>query len=457
MAGSPVDDGCQMDSDKAFSLRVWQAAALRAWSENGFRGIVQAVTGAGKTALGLAAIRDHLRRGASKAVILVPSIALMNQWHQSVRASLGVESGMCGGGHRSDLEDVSVLICVVNSAQHYLPREVAELSSRFSVLLIADECHRYGSRDFAKSLQAPYAKTLGLSATPQRKYDEAFESVLEPKLGKIVYTVGFEEALKADIIAKFSVAYVGLPLNKKERETYNALSLEIKKMGVQLRSQNRGLRDLLFFAREQAGAGNPTAIRYMARLGQRTMLLYRSEARAEFLVWLAREHLRPNASRAIVFQFDIAACDALSRHLNDHLIRSQSIHSQSSAGKTRVNYELRRFSSGLIDILVVAKMLDEGLDVPEASLAIICAQSTVDRQMTQRLGRILRKADGKVGSRAVVLYSENTREDPYVEMPDPSEETFFQQISDLGRISNFRWPSDGLSIIRWLTSDRIFE
>lgn len=128
-------------------LRPWQREALDAWRAAGHRGVVEAVTGAGKTFVGLAAARDALVAGG-RVVVVVPTTELQDQWHAGLVERLpGVRIGRLGGGRQDDLDTHDVLVAIVNSAARrtFHPRE--------DDLLIADECHRYGAPGFAQALE----------------------------------------------------------------------------------------------------------------------------------------------------------------------------------------------------------------------------------------------------------------------------------------------------------------
>jgi RNA polymerase primary sigma factor len=127
------------------------------------------VTGAGKTRLGLEAVRNHLstNRRNAKAVIVVPTIELMLQWREALGELLPTTKvALLGGGEVGTLVDGDVLIAVVNSAARGVPEQARIVATTRPVLLVADECHRLGAETFSTVLDAPYAATLGLSATP---------------------------------------------------------------------------------------------------------------------------------------------------------------------------------------------------------------------------------------------------------------------------------------------------
>lgn len=117
------------------TLYPWQEEAYAAWRSAGRRGVVEAVTGTGKTRLGIvAAIGQSQLKGVT--LIVVPSIMLMEQWEDELQVWLpGKKIGRYYGDERSTFDDCDLIVGVVNSVRNM----VFDLSGRTG-LLIADEC-----------------------------------------------------------------------------------------------------------------------------------------------------------------------------------------------------------------------------------------------------------------------------------------------------------------------------
>ena len=189
-AGNAHADRCRpgtaAPASSLLGLYSWQADALESWESNGGRGVIEAVTGTGKTMVGIAAALDELaRRG--QVVVLVPTIELQRQWLTQLEAQLTVLSsagqmsvgtsdsharslaplssalpqpGSMGAGGRDSLLSHDVLVAVVNSARAKDLRPI-----RRGGLVVADECHRYGSAVNRLALDPRFGRRLGLSAT----------------------------------------------------------------------------------------------------------------------------------------------------------------------------------------------------------------------------------------------------------------------------------------------------
>jgi RNA polymerase primary sigma factor len=197
-------------------LYRWQNAALSAWRAASCRGVIEAVTGTGKTVVGLIAARDELARGG-QVVVLVPTRELLTQWRAAAQAALprGTSIGLLGDGHSDGLGHHDLVIAVVNSARE------ADLSPRRrGGLLIADECHRYASNENRRALAEPFPYRLGLSATFARP-DDGHLAWLAPYFGETCYRLGYEEARRDGVIAPFDVVLVRLECSVDERAIYD--------------------------------------------------------------------------------------------------------------------------------------------------------------------------------------------------------------------------------------------
>ncbi len=393
------------------SLYRWQTDALTAWRARDRRGVVEAVTGAGKTMLGLAATVDA-RSSGSQVCILVPTRELLQQWRVALGRHLDPTAsiGLLGADHRDRFGDHDVLIAVVNSARG------ADLRPRRpGSLLIADECHRYGSDENRLALEPGFPRRLGLSATYARA-DDGNRAWLDPYFGGTCYQLGYRRAIDEGVVAHFSVALIAVCFDPDERTEYDALTLEMSKARAQLHASGLVPDESIgaFFAAiaRLAKHGDNEAVgaarQYLRSMQQRRHLLAETPGKADTLAVLAPA-LRA-ADRAIVFTQSIIAAERAAAMLRTCGLRAEATHS-ALAPSARQSV-LTRFGAGSVEAICAPQVLDEGVDVPAADVAVILASSRTRRQMVQRLGRILRpKADGRV-ARLVIVYVEGTIEDP---------------------------------------------
>ncbi len=180
--GGPVDAGRPLDG---LDLREWQVAAFADWVGAGCRGVVEAITGSGKTRLAVAAVRVALSRDGV-ALVLVPTLDLQDQWVAELRRLVPhARVGRLGGGHGDDLSGHHVVVATPHSAaQVPVVPDDGVLG-----LLVADEAHRYGAPTWGAALRDAFAMRLALTATYERT-DDGVVDVLGPYFGPVVHGYG---------------------------------------------------------------------------------------------------------------------------------------------------------------------------------------------------------------------------------------------------------------------------
>lgn len=413
-------------------LYPWQKNCLKEWRDNEFHGIVHVVTGAGKTVMALGAIR-LLQKSCSFPIcvrVVVPTASLARQWTAAMRRFLpDCASGVCRpgqyGGGRKDRADRRYMVYVVNSAREVLPAHILQdLKKGRGVLLIADECHHYASPEnrnifqFLKSrvfLACPAVKeryfSLGLSATP---WIAGYDSVLVPALGKEIYRYGFKEAAHERMVCPFAVYQIALSFTAEEMQSYDAYGGQLRILQKRLFQAQPFLMEMdrqHFFAylhRQAAEDPESLAARFLNLLLARSQITYMARARSACVLDLIKEL---GLSRQIlIFGERIEQTEAVYRELcRLYGNRVGRYHSAlPSAARRQI---LERFQTGEIRILAACRALDEGVDVPAASVGIILSGASVNRQRVQRLGRILRKNEGKSMACMYYLYVKESAEE----------------------------------------------
>ncbi len=396
---------------------------MDAWAAAGHRGVVEAVTGAGKTRVGLAAIDERFSAGG-KSVVLVPTTALLHQWAERVHRRIPDAAVAClGDGTAGELRQCDVLVATLDSA-----RSRRLLAPGHAALLVADECHRCASEVNRLSLADGFDRRLGLSATHARA-DGAHNTVTGPYFGGVVYRLGYPAAIAENVIARFKVALLAVSFSAPERIQYEYLDERVRRArrrlvqefgvpgspyGAFMRAINR-LRTR-GSKREAIAAG-----RYLSVFNRRRALMAETGAKFEALAKL--EETLAGARRAIVFTQTVRSAERTAAELLDLGFDARALHSGLDRDTRRSL--LLRFAGGGLHTIVAPQVLDEGLDVPDADLAIIVAASRQRRQMIQRMGRVLRrKSDGRM-ARFAVLFVEETSEDPAL----GAHETFLDEIT----------------------------
>ena len=168
----------------------------------------------------------------AKVLIVVPTVALMDQWRAALQDELGIDDAdidLVGGGVRRIRKSL-ITVAVLNSAREL----VSELTGEGQWFLVVDECHRVASAANRKVLLGNYIATLGLSATPERQYDDLFETIVAPSLGPILFRYEHKDASADGIISKFELWNIRVPASDSEDKQLTtdnrAISMEVKRI-----------------------------------------------------------------------------------------------------------------------------------------------------------------------------------------------------------------------------------
>jgi superfamily II DNA or RNA helicase len=409
-ARAPLGEGW---SD-ALALYPWQKRALNGWAKHGYRGVVEAVTGAGKTRLALAAIDAEVRRGGSAAAI-VPTLDLQRQWLREIETHLvgrlgrGLRVASLGGGRTGDLRDSDILVATAQSACQW------SLGLRApGGLLIADEVHHYGAERWAEALEQGFERRLGLTATYQRD-DRGVEDVLDPYFGPYRYALGYGEALADDVIAHFKIAFIGVKFTDEEESRYlKADETARRRRGTLIREFGLTPEPFGTFMRQvqllskSGEEGARHAGLYLSAFSNRRKVLASASAKFDCLTSLAPAI--KSAGSTILFTQTRESAQRGVDGLRSAGVPGDVLHAELEASARREIFD--DFRDGLNTLIAAPMLLDEGVDVPDADLAIVLASSRSRRQVIQRMGRVIRKKpDGRL-ARVAILYVDGTSEDP---------------------------------------------
>lgn len=413
-------------------LYTWQKECIRAWHANHFHGMVNVVTGAGKTVMALYSIRLLEKyignNGLLRVKIVVPTLPLAAQWAFSMEKYLPdcknaqEKPGFFHSG-KTDNPNRKYMIYIINSARYNLARHIlSDIQQGCPVLLIADECHHYASPENRKIFDFLTAGvdvtgkyfSLGLSATPQVM---DYDTILVPNLGREIYQYGFSEAARRNNICKFSIFQVALSFSPKERIKYQEISDRLAVTRRRLLKKHPYLKYLdrfRFFSAVSRLANtkdkhfDPIAPLFLNQAYQRQALNHMASARISCLVSLVEQ--LPSTTRILVF------CERIHQTEKAWQILSAKYPNQAGRYHSELNRQARkntleRFHDGSQRILISCRALDEGIDVPDAAVGIVLSGSSVNRQRTQRLGRILRRQNGKHSACLYYFYIRESTED----------------------------------------------
>jgi len=381
----------QPEHDTAFQLRAHQQKAIDAWEAAGRIGILKHATGAGKTFTATEAIRRELLDGR-RPVVLVPSAILLAQWAQELRdhlADLDVRVHLCGDGHSEwrDLLDAWLgpteenRIVVSTIATAATPKFLGHLRKAAPrLLVVADEVHRLGAPKAQALLGIPTASRLGLSATPERAGDLDGTRLLFEHFGGIVDTFTLRDAMDADppILTPYAYEPHVVQLTQHEQEDWDELSKQISKLIARLTGSDDS-SDSVFQLPE-----------VKRLLIQRARVIKKAQAKTSLARRIVAQNFR-TGQRWLVYCEDQEQLRDVVSELLDAGLPVTEYHS-AMAGNRSATLGNFAVNGGVV---VSISCLDEGVDVPVATHALILASSRNPREFIQRRGRVLRKADGK--------------------------------------------------------------
>ena len=353
-----------------YELREYQNDALTAWREADDRGVLELPTGSGKTVIGIAAMEAL----GTPTLVVVPTIDLLDQWQRELEREFTVEIGRLGGGEQR-VGDVT--ISTYDSA--YLRAD--DLGDRFG-LVVFDEVHHLGGegyRDIARLLAAP--ARLGLTATFERP-DGAHEVVAE-LLGPLVSRIDADD-LAGEHLAPYDIKRIEVALTPEEREVYerhqDTFTDYLARSNIQLRSGS-DYQELV-----KRSGNDPRAREALLAKQRAREVMMNADRKVERLAEILDRH---REDRIIVFT---AHTDLVYR-LSERFLLPAITHETAASERREI---LDRFREGTYSRVVTANVLDEGVDVPDANVAVVLSGSGSEREFTQRLGRILRPTEDGV-------------------------------------------------------------
>ena len=385
-------------------LRDYQEKAMENWSKSSMRGCIVLPTGAGKTVLGIRAIEQI----NSSTLVVVPTIDLMDQWTQVLKKYLKYEGeekknfsskensdssqtkiGNLGGG-RDDIQQITV--ATYDSAYLRAPY----IGNQFE-LIIFDEVHHLpapGYRLIAEQFIAPYR--LGLTATIER--EDGLHDLLPKLVGGIVFQLGPQELSEKKHLAEFEIERRQVELTSQEQkdydDNYSVFLSSLNKLGFRYPSMHN-LKRLIMMSNK-----NKIAREGLLARNKANSIALNSQSKISELKKILTEN---KFAKTIIFTQN----NKMVYDLSDKFLIPFITYKTTKEERRNV---LEGFKSGKYSTVVTSRVLDEGIDVPDAELAIIVSGTGSGREIIQRLGRILRPKKDQKKAKLVEIISKHTRE-----------------------------------------------
>ncbi|MFP4645182.1 MAG: DEAD/DEAH box helicase [Candidatus Woesearchaeota archaeon] len=345
-------------------LYGWQEDALDSLRDHDYNGVIKVASGKGKTILSLAVLEELFRDyPGTRALVVVPTIHLMYHWDKEIKRFLPDVSTSYYYGAKKDLSG-QVVLSVINSAA------VAGFKPDSFRIKILDEIHHYGAELHAGIFSVQTLHTIGLSATPERE-DEG-DLAIRFGAGGIVYSLDNLDELRE----RFSLCTVRIPLTGAEYGRYNDLRGEYRRM-LAITGMNPGQVEY------KARRGSKYALRVLKLWSQMAWIRHHATYKLPAVKRLVKAE---SDQKIIIFSESIEFAENVGRVLDAIVVHSKM-------AKSEVKRRLEEFRAKDRAVLVAPRMIDEGYDVPDATIAIIASFRRSARQMIQRDGRILRTKD----------------------------------------------------------------
>jgi len=370
------------------SLRDYQKKALDNWAKAAKRGCVVLPTGAGKTVIGVKAIEMV----NSASIVIVPTIDLMDQWTSVLSKYFPhIKIGNLGGGS-DDIQAITV--STYDSA--YI--RASSLGNKFS-LIIFDELHHLaapGYRSIAERFASPFR--LGLTATIERE-DNLHKDFPRLVGGGVVFQAHVGDLARDKHLASYEIERRQVEMLPEEVEEYKknlgVYQVSLKRLGLRMNYTGAFRRLIMMSGR------NPIARQAILARNKAMDVALNSKSKIEELRKILSEN---KGLKTIIF----TQHNKLVFEISDRFLIPFITHKSSKAERQDA---LNGFKEGRYNALVTSKVLDEGVDVPDAELGIIVSGTGSSREFIQRLGRLLRpKPDSNKKAKLIEIISSGTRE-----------------------------------------------
>lgn len=400
---------------RGFDIRRYQEEAYRNWVANDYKGLFAMATGTGKTVTSLSCVFEEYKlKGYYNFFVLVPTIDLANQWKSEVIGKFNfVDTVLCsskGPNWEETLREIGLSLklgtptnfCIIVTYASYRSKRFQQVLKAYfeqhykKFTLIADEAHTLGSPELLKILPHEIGYRIGLSATPERVYDQVGEAELSRFFNSYPpnYTFKYDmkEAIDNGVLCKYYYHPKLVDLDDGELLKYKEIS---RKLSRYIDSKTGKYID------------SPIVNNLLI---QRKNIIHKAKNKANCLIDIIEDIGAESFKRAFIYvpegyETNYVSDDTSQIDETDHRIIDEYTKLLYNAYKFRMRKFtgdtgdradiLDNFTEGKLDALLAMKCLDEGVDVPSTEIAVFCSSTGNPRQYVQRRGRVLRSFAGK--------------------------------------------------------------
>lgn len=389
--------------------RPIQIDAYDAWISNGKNGVFAMATGSGKTVTALNCLRKQYKEnGYYKAIIVVPTQALAIQWEKEAKAfnfqhivSTHTDKDWKNTLSRyttRSLLDQSKSIIIITTYATFNRKDIQLFINRVkgieTFMYIADEAHNIGSTSSLKHLPHNILWRIGLSATPERIYDdigsEKLYEFFNSRPPEYTYRYTMKQAIEENILCHYDYYPIFVELTNSEMEEYEYISTQLRKFIDPDTGKYKPEAEKLLLKRKRIihkAENKKVAISNLLED-------FKHKHKLDYTFVFVPEGYEPDYSERDSYDIDQEDIHIIDEYAQMFKNQGYSYHKYIS-GLDDAPGILKSFAEGDIQILLSMKCLDEGVDIPRAEHAIFCSSTGNPRQFVQRRGRVLRKSKGK--------------------------------------------------------------
>jgi len=387
-----IDNPLPQDSSKKRVPLPHQSKAIDAWKKNGRRGVFEHATGSGKTFTALTLMKEHLKLGGV-ALVLVPDRLLHQQWALEIKEELPEASILkAGDGYNKwrkerrlktftqPGKDLGARVVLATMPTARLTEFFSSIYSGEHLLVIADEVHEIGSPENSRAMAIEAGARLGLSATPRRYGDPIGTAKIFTYFGEIIdppFTL--EDAIQSGRLVEYEYHPEGVRLTAEESESWEIATKDIS-------------REYARSKKDDSGNLIPSP-RLKTMLIQRSRIAKKAQAKIPYVVRVLTENYVEGESW-LVYCEDQHQLGEVLTELRNRGMNPCEYHTNMCGDPAASLEWFKRFGG----IMVSIRCLDQGVDIPKISHAVILASSQNPRQFIQRRGRVLRACSGKYGA-----------------------------------------------------------
>ena len=402
----PPSDRLTQDPGRRRSPFNFQLAAMKNWERAHYKGVLAMATGTGKTFTAIRCL-ENLPRPII-CLIVVPLQDLIDQWEREIRSEYWnrclirkVSSAepewpqqlerLVAAFNQGSLESENriFIISTIQTASRDNFRSILSRVEPENLAIVIDEVHHSGAEEFSNIFRVEAKYRLGLSATPERDWDDEGNQRIFDYFGPEVYEYNIDDGIRDGRLSKYKYYVHPTPLSPSERDEFRSLSQRIQIVIARVTKQYRFLasKTIPELLHHLDRVGDPQGLELQTLYLNRVKLLKTAESKSEALRHILKENV---LNRCIIYCNDLDHLDECLRVAFEEGLDPSEYSSRvdvSKRAKLRKEFEMEH---GSVGVLVAVRCLDEGVDLPACDSAVLVASSRSTREFIQRRGRILR-------------------------------------------------------------------